>query len=76
LEDLIKNGLTLTDDVAKWVVLQSIEFSYSDKKNENIIDLYEGHKGYNIGFNDKYYEVKQSYKDIFIEFLKISEVKE
>jgi hypothetical protein len=77
LEELIKNGLTLTTDVAKWVVLRSIEFSHSDKKNENIIVLYEGHKGYYyIGFNDKYYEVKNSYKDIFLNFLKIREVKE
>jgi hypothetical protein len=77
LEELIKNGLTLTTDVAKWTVLQSIEFSYSDKKNENIIVLHEGKEGYYyIGINDKYYEVKTSYKDIFINLLKIGEVKE
>lgn len=72
LEELIKNGLTLTNDVAKWTVLRAIEFSYSDKKNEKRIVLLEGKQGYYyIGISDKYYAVKTSYKDIFIEFLKL-----
>ena len=70
LNELMKKGLTLTDGM-KWIHLRTIKFIYDDEKDENTIELFEGDSEYYyIEFNKKYYKVKDSYKHIFIGFLR------
>jgi hypothetical protein len=71
LKDLIENGLELTDG-RKWVYLRTIEINYDEKKDENLIDLFEGDFDYYIKIKNKYYKVEEPYKHILIDFIKVS----
>ncbi len=70
LKDLLENGLTPVVG-AKLIYLRTIKFSYKENKNE--IDLLKCDPGfYYLRFNNKHYEVKESYKHIVLDFIEIS----
>lgn len=71
LNELMDNGLTLTNGM-KWIYLRTIKFSYGDKKDKNEINLFEGDFDYYIEFKKKYYKVKEPYKHILVDFIKVS----